>query len=203
MPFRATRALVAGLLITACSDEPTQARGDPLGAHAAARRAPPLGAVALASTPGYSQLDAASVRGTSGSLHASVDAGAAIPRFPDEFVRSVAVFGYAWLHLAAGKGVVAVIHPAIGADSHQNPNAWHTHPVQLTAGTASSDFCIVSIGTSQGGISIHDDVLRLEMAERQAGISASLLDVAAAFVVQPDAGCASGLGVEVLAVQTF
>jgi hypothetical protein len=149
--------------------------------------------------PAYTELDDASARGTRGSLHLAVDAGGEIPRHPDAFIRSVPVFGYAWVDVATGRGVVAVIHPAIGRDSRQNPDGWHTHPVQLGAGTASSTFCIVALGTAQGGIAIRHDQLRLNMALRQAGIPADALDAAAAFIVQPDAGCAAtGLGVVVL-----
>jgi hypothetical protein len=164
--------------------------------------------VSLTSTPAYTQLDAAAATGTAGALHLSVDVGGTISRFPDNFIRSVAVFGYAWVDSETGHGVVAVIHPAIGRDSHQNPDAWHTHPVQLSAGTASSAFCLAGIGTSQGGLNIRDDVIGLNIALRQAGIPASTLDVAASFVVVGDAGCAelapgTRLGVQVLDAQTL
>jgi hypothetical protein len=144
-------------------------------------------------------LDGASTSGNPGALSLGVDAGAAIPRFPDSFILSVAVCGYAWVDGNTGQGIVAVIHPAIGRDSRQNPDGWHTHPVQLTGGTGISEFCIVSIGRSQGGIAIRGNELRLQMAVQWAGLSAGTLDVAAAFVVQPDEDCAAtGLGVHVL-----
>jgi hypothetical protein len=136
-------------------------------------------------------------------MHLSVDAAGDIPRQPDAFIHSVAVFGYAWADLDTGKGIVAVIHPAIGRDSKQNPDGWHTHPVQLTGGTTTSggtsDFCIVSIGRSQAGIAIQGDLLRTNMALQWAGLDVNVLDVAASFVVQVDAGCSgSGLGVHLL-----
>ena len=53
-----------------------------------------------------------------------------ISYFVPLFIRSVAVFGFAWVDLGAGQAVVAVIHPTIGGDSHQNPDGWHTHPEQ-------------------------------------------------------------------------
>jgi hypothetical protein len=71
----------------------------------------------------------------------------------------------------------------------------------MGAGTkpaGSSDLCILSIGTSQGGINIQKDLLRVQMAAHWAGISVSSLDVAASFTVQADAGCSSGLGVAVI-----
>ena len=195
---RAAIALATGLLGSSCApDHPTEAVESQLAAHAPAHAVSPNDAVAAA-VPDYTSLDGASARGTNGSLHLAVDAGGEIPRFPDSFIRSVAVFGYAWVDLATGAGVVAVIHPVIGRDSRQNPNGWHTHTVRLAAGTTSSSFCIASLGTSQGGISIVGDALNLAMAARQAGTSASALDVAASFIVQADAGCTSGLGVQVL-----
>lgn len=146
----------------------------------------------------YTELDAASASGNAGSLKLAVDAGGTIPRFPDAFLNSVAVFGYGWVDGDTGNGVVAVIHPVIGRDSRQNPDGWHTHPVSLSGGAA-FDFCIEAIGTSQGGISIRGDRLRLAIAARQAGLSADDLDVAAAFIVAADAGCVTtGLGVDVL-----
>jgi hypothetical protein len=60
-------------------------------------------------------------------MHLTIDAGGGIPRHPDSFIHSVAVFGYAWADLDTGKGIVAVIHPTIGRDSKQNPDGWHTH----------------------------------------------------------------------------
>ncbi len=156
-----------------------------------------------ASTPAYGALDGASASAFGGSLRLSVDAGGPIPRFPDGYIESVAVFGYAWVDGDTGAGLVAVIHPVIGRDSHQNPDGWHTHPVQLTAGAA-FDFCIESIGGSQGGLSLQGDELTVRIAERWAGVSAAALDVAAAFIVRQDAGCAAtGLGVEVLDTATL
>lgn len=200
---RVILALTALLAGSACTDGlPTQAAPaigplSTIAAHSPSHLKSSGGIGITATAPGYAQLDAATASGNRGALSLDVDVQATIPRFPDSYIQSVAVFGYAWLD-ANLTGVVAVIHPAIGADSKQNPAGWHTHPVQLTTGTASSDLCIASIGTSQGGISIHDDVLRLQISQRQAGVAASDLTIAAAFIVQVDAGCASGLGVEVL-----
>ena len=99
---------------------------------------------------------------------------------------------------------MAVIHPLIGRDSNQNPDNWHTHPVQLTAGAGTSTFCIVSIGTSQGGIALHGAELRVSVAARQAGVAASELDVAASFIVEGNSACTgSGLGVVVLDAVTL
>lgn len=157
----------------------------------------PSGGLVPSQTPSYGTLEDATAAGTPGSLRLSVDVAGSIPRFPDSFISGVPVFGYAWADLDTGEGIVSVIHPLIGRDSNQNPDAWHTHPVQLSGGSA-FDFCVESIGTSQGGISIRGDIMNLNMATRQAGVSADDLDVAAAFTVHGDAGClTTGLGVAI------
>lgn len=193
--------VILGTLATACSDrDPTRASGDEIQAHTLSARSAQAD-VGVAQAPAYTQLDDASKRGTDGSLHLAVDAAGDIPRHPDAFINSVAVFGYAWVDGQTSRGVVAVIHPAIGRDSRQNPDGWHTHPVSLLPGTQTSTFCIGSIGRSQGGIAIHDDVLRLNISERWAGITAEELDLAASFIVRADAGCSVGLGVVVMDVE--
>ena len=156
------------------------------------------------SAPTYTDVSAGSATQLGGSVHLSVTAGGSIPRFPDAFISSVAVFGYAWADLATGAAIVSVIHPAIGRDSNQNPDAWHTHPVQLGGGTSASSFCIVSIGGSQGGIRIQDNVMSLSVPAGSMPVSTAALDVVAAFIVQGDAGCAgTGLGVAVLDAATL
>jgi hypothetical protein len=195
------------LALAGCADrEPTNATPDHTPQMIAQLHSPAslgVSSVVPASTPAYGALDGASASASGGSLRMSVDAGGPIPRFPDGYIESVAVFGYAWVDGDTGAGLVAVIHPVIGRDSHQNPDGWHTHPVQLTAGAA-FNFCIVSIGGSQGGLSLHGDELAVRIAERWAGVSAAALDVAAAFIVRQDAACtATGLGVEVLDTATL
>ena len=212
----ATSLMLAATWIGACAEQPsdTQVDNAPAAGPANPTQSDPEllahtprsgvpGAALLAALPDYTQLDGAAVRGSGGSMQLSVDAAGDIPRQPDAFIHSVAVFGYAWADLDTGKGIVAVIHPTIGRDSKQNPDGWHTHPVQLTGGTTTSggtsDFCIVSIGRSQAGIAIQGNLLRTNMALQWAGLDVNALDVAASFVVQADAGCSgSGLGVAVL-----
>ena len=202
--MRTRLALAVGVAIpvfAACTDRGTSPVDQERDAHHPGKAS---ALILPATLPAYMQLDDASARGTRGSLHLAVDAGGEIPRHADAFIRSVPVFGYAWVDVATARGVVAVIHPAIGRDSRQNPDGWHTHPVQLDAGTASSTFCIVALGTTQGGIAIHDDELALNMALRQARIPADALDAAVSFIVQPDAGCtATGLGVVVLDLEAL
>lgn len=203
-------ALLGAVFLVACEDTST-ALADPEATTVLLSHSPTHHGVSRApsttSAPEYTRLDDAAAQGKGGAVHLMVNASGAIPRHPDGFIASVAVFGYAWADLDTGQGIVAVIHPTIGRDSRQNPDGWHTHPVQLTAGTkpaGTSDFCIVSIGRSQGGIAIHGDVMRVHMADRWAGVAAGALDVAAAFLVQGDSGCVgTGLGVVVLDAETL
>lgn len=191
--------LAAGIILAACEGAAVLSEADAPAVEphvAAARSVGPL--YVGGPYPPYSDLTAASADGNRGSLHLSVETAGSIPRHPDTFINSVAVFGYGWVDGDTGDGVVAVIHPLIGRDSNQNPDGWHTHPVTLTGGSA-FDFCIASIGTSQGGIAIVGGMLGLHMAGRQAGLAAEDLDVAASFIVAVDTGCAGlGLGVKVL-----
>ncbi|HUF64816.1 MAG TPA: hypothetical protein VMM17_02455, partial [Gemmatimonadaceae bacterium] len=122
--------------------------------------------VTIQSQHAYADVDGGTAIERGGSAHLTVNAGGSIPRFPDEFITSVAVFGYAWADLQTGAAIVAVIHPVIGRDSRQNPDGWHTHPVQLSGGTSASDFCVVSIGGSQAGIRIVADVMSVSAPAR-------------------------------------
>jgi hypothetical protein len=219
---RSLTTIVTFALITACGEQPsgvqlhdsdapslsTAKRLAPRAAQLRAHTPSRAASAALVSAPSYTQLDDAAARGSGGSIHLTVNAGSGIPRHSDAFIRSVAVFGYAWADLGSGKAIVTVIHPTIGRDSRQNPNGWHTHPVQLAAGTipsgGTSDFCIVSIGRSQAGIAIQSDRMRTNIALHWAGLGVAALDVAASFVVQADAGCSgSGLGVDVLDTESL
>jgi hypothetical protein len=202
---RSLRMIVSFALITACGEQLSDTQLDESDREILAHT--PDGSATgtlLVAPPDYTQLEGASVRGSGGSMHLSVRTGGEIPRHDDPFILSVAVFGYAWADLDTGKGIVAVIHPTIGRDSKQNPDGWHTHPVQLDEGTGgTSDFCIVSIGRSQAGIAIQGADMRTNISARWTGLGADAIDVAASFIVQPDAGCSgSGLGVDALDTET-
>ena len=198
--MRIIPTLAVAITLAACADSgsPGQAASPTMAAHDPSM----LGggsSVVTAAVPDYTTVETAGAAGSGGALKLESDVAGDIPRFADTYIGGVAVFGFAWADLGTGRGVVAVIHPLIGRDSNQNPDAWHTHPVQLTAGAGASNFCIVSIGTSQAGIAITGDRISVNIAENQAGLSAGALDVAAAFIVQGEAGCsATGLGVKVL-----
>ncbi len=108
--------------------------------------------------PPYTDLHGASAQQTGDKIKLSVTAGGDIPRFPDDYINSIPVFGYAWLDGA--NGVVTAIHPSFH-DSAQNPRAWHTHTVSLD-----SNNCITDLGKSQGGISIKGDTLTLKNIDK-------------------------------------
>jgi hypothetical protein len=194
-------------LLTACSDSAPTAFDSAVAMSLAAHRpnAHRTGeSLVIQSQGAYAGVDGGTVATRGGSVQLTVDAGGPIPRFADSFISSVAVFGYAWADLATGAAIVSVLHPVIGRDSYQNPDGWHTHPVQLSGGTGASDFCIVSIGGSQAGIAIVGDGMNVTVPARWLPAAASDLDVVAAFIVQGEAGCAgTGLGVAVLAGQAL
>ncbi|MGC2306963.1 MAG: hypothetical protein WA461_01050 [Nitrososphaeraceae archaeon] len=148
--------------------------------------------------PPYTVLDEASATTNNGGvLFASIEALDTIPRFPDQFIESVLVFGYAWVDSDTLEGIVAAIHPEF-RDSNQNPDAWHTHPVQLSSGDGtSSDFCIEELGTSQGGIRLNGNVMDVRMPNTFTdGITPN---AAASFIVAEDPDCqTTELGVTVL-----
>jgi hypothetical protein len=145
--------------------------------------------------PGYATVNSATADEKDGTLLLSVTTGGDIPRFADDFINSVLVFGFAWADLDSGKVVLTTIHPTIGRDSNQNPDNWHTHPGQLGPGTENSAFCVVTLGTSQGGISIKGDTLSLNIETSQAGVTLAELDGAVGFTVISDNACGLGLGV--------
>jgi hypothetical protein len=129
--------------------------------------------------PPYTDLQGASAQQTGGKIKLSVTAGGDIPRFPDDYINSIPVFGYAWLDGA--NGVVAAIHPSFD-DSTQNPRAWHTHTVTLD-----SNNCITDLGKAQGGISIKGDTLTLQISTKFVGNINP--NGAASFEVHPDNNC--------------
>jgi hypothetical protein len=192
--------LAFALSLTACDGlgSPKRSANPTVAAHDPSRHGGGSQIVAAA-VPSYATIESAEAAEVGGALTLQADAGGDIPRRADTYIGGVAVFGYAWADLGTGRAIVAVIHPAIGRDSNQNPDAWHIHPVQLAAGAGASNFCIVSLGTSQAGIAIVGDEIRVNISLQQARLSADDLDVAAAFIVQPEGGCAAtGLGVKIL-----
>jgi hypothetical protein len=131
------------------------------------------------------------------SLKLSVTTGADIPRFPDSFVNTewVLATGFAWVDLDTGKVVISAIHPNIGRDSNQNPDAWHIHPGVLGDEGQSTDFCVISLGTAQGGLVIKDNTQSVNVNADQAGVTLDELDVGVGYVVVEDNDCNTNLGV--------
>ena len=148
---------------------------------------------------GHAVVTSATADEKGGSLKLSVTTGGDISRSPDGLASSALVFGYAWVDLDTGNVVLATIHPEIGRDSNQNPDAWHPHQGVLDQQGQDSDFCVLSLGTAQGGIKIKGDTLSLNIASEQAGVSVDDLDVAVGFKVVEDLDCTSTLGVNLTA----
>jgi len=163
----------------------------------------------LASQPGPDYLAVQSFSAESRGVNAvqlSATVADAIPRQPDGFIDSELIVGIAWADLGSGTAVVATIHPLLGRDSHQQPDAWHVHTVQLTGGaTAPNDFCLVAVlSTPTAGMQIWGSTMELslrasEMPEANGSpLAADDIDAAVGFTVQAgDAGCATGLGVRI------
>jgi hypothetical protein len=140
----------------------------------------------LAADPDYTKLDSATAEENNGKIKLTVTTGGDIAKKPDDFIKSVLGFGYAWLD--GNKGIVAAIHPDFD-DSNQNPNAWHTHTVEL------KDNC-VAVDDSQGGVIIKGNTVTLEISKEFAGnIDPSK---AASFKLVKDDNCPSGAAVDVL-----
>lgn len=164
---------------------------------------------AMAAQPGPAYLAvesfAADARGENGVTLSAATNGD-IPRLTDAFIAGQVIVGIAWADLDSGTALVATIHPVIGRDSFQRPDAWHLHTVRLTGGaTAPNDFCLVEVAsTPNGGIQIAGSSMRVnvqawEMPAVAGGfIAADDIDAAVGFTVHSgDAGCVTGLGVRV------
>jgi hypothetical protein len=84
-----------------------------------------------------------------------------------------------------------------GRDSRQNPRGWHPQMVTFGPGaTAPNDYCFVSIDSSPtAGIQRHGATMRVNVRTRVLPFPVSAIDTAVGFTIQPDADCASGLGI--------
>ena len=136
----------------------------------------------------------------------SASTNADIPKLTDAFIAAQLIVGVAWADLDSGTAVVATIHPMLGRDSHQRPDAWHVHTVQLTGGaTAPNDFCLVAVSsTPNAGIQIQGSTLSLILSRwempivDEAPLTADDIDGSVGFTVHTgDTGCVTGLGVRV------
>ena len=163
-----------------------------------------FGAVATlgsGSGPGYAAVTEFSAAAQNGNLaRLSVTVDGTIPRNPDAFIGSHAVVGLAWADLDTGKVFVTTIHPVLGRDSHQNPDAWHAHTATLGGGaTSPNDFCVLSIdSTPTAGIAIQRNTMWVNVALDDLPVAPSAFDAAVGFTIEPDAACGSGLAVRVV-----
>jgi hypothetical protein len=158
--------------------------------------------LARASTAGPDYLSVVSFKAASqnrATAKLAVTTKAPIPRFPNAFIRSNPIVGFAWVDAGTSKAFVTTIHPVIGRDSHQNPRAWHAHTVTLSGGaTAPNDFCLASINsTPTAGISILGKTMRVNVRKSKLPVAPQAFDLATGFTVQHDSACASGLAVRV------
>jgi hypothetical protein len=154
--------------------------------------------VAKASAPGPPYLAVSSFSATAHHRHLaklSLTTGAPIPRHPDAFIRANLVVGFGWADLDTNRAFVVTIHG--GRDSRQNPRGWHPHMVTFGPGaTAPNDYCFVSIDSSPtAGIQLHGATMRVNVRTRVLPFPVSAIDTAVGFTIQPDAACASGLGI--------
>jgi len=127
----------------------------------------------------------------------SVETSDVIPKRADDFVIANAVVGFGWAHFVSGTPdtfelVVATIHPTLGRDSHQNPDAWHVH----TATLDDSLECVLTLdSTPEAGVSINQNSMsvRINNADLPSGFS---VDAATGFALNGDGGCPDvpGLG---------
>jgi hypothetical protein len=162
-------------------------------------------AAVVASLPGPSYLAVSAFTSEAVNDHRvklSATVNGSIPRQPDAFISDSAnlVVGLAWADLQSGQALVTTIHPVIGRDSNQNPDAWHAHTVRLAGGaTPPNDFCLTAItSTPTAGIQIHGDEMRVNVAAGDLPFAAGAVDAAVGFTVHSDSACvATGLGVRI------
>lgn len=96
---------------------------------------------------------------------------------------------------------MTTIHPVIGRDSHQNPDAWHAHTATLESGaTPPNDFCVVSIDTTPtAGIQVHGSTMRVNVQDWKLLVPPEAFDAAAGFTIERDGACAApGLAVRLV-----
>ena len=176
----------------------------PLAVALGALSAMVIGATAtLGSAPGadYAQVTSFSAGAHNGNLaKLTVTVDGTIPRQADVFIRAHAVVGLAWADLDSGKVFVTTIHPVLGRDSHQNPNAWHAHTATLGGGaTAPNDFCVLSIdSTPTSGIAISGSTMVVNVSLDSLPVAPSAFDAAVGFTIEGDSACASGLAVRIV-----
>lgn len=149
-------------------------------------------------SPSWAVVEAASADVQNSNMSKlSIDASGVILRKTS--VAPDAVAGFAFADLDTGIVLVATIHPTF-RDSAQNPDSWHLHAAQLAAPEGDHDFCIDSfLPNPQGGISIKDDVMNINIENAQMPFATANIDGAVGFVVNGQVGCGTELAVDVTA----
>lgn len=150
--------------------------------------------------PGYAEVTSFSASAQNDNLaKLTATVGGTIPRQPDAFIGGHAVVGLAWADLDTGKVFVVTIHPVLGRDANQNPDAWHAHTATLGGGaTAPNDFCVLSIdSTPTAGIVIQRNTMSVNVALRDLPVAPSAFDGAVGFTLEGDDACGSKLAVRV------
>ena len=80
-------------------------------------------------------------------------------------------------------------------DSTQNPDGWHAHNVQLTAGTANSSFCVADLTDAPNfGISFNGD--KISVKAKNSDLTGDVVAAGTAFAIQVDGDCAPTVGTE-------
>ena len=97
------------------------------------------------------------------------------------------VLGYAWVEGVVKDGkqnaFVTALHPLF-RDSNQNPDAWHSHSVKLRP-VGGPNFCLAfdDLGTTQAGISIKGNGMKVSTPLKQSGVVVDDLAVATSFTI--------------------
>ena len=140
----------------------------------------------------WKDLSDASKNAKGNSLKLTITADGAITKDGSMFddTNNKVVLGYAWVEGVVKDGkqnaFVTALHPLF-RDSNQNPDAWHSHSVKLRAVGANGNlFCLAvgDIGTTQAGISIKGNDIKVSTPLKQSGVDFDDLAVATSFTIQ-------------------
>jgi hypothetical protein len=158
-------------------------------------------AVAAGPGPAYLNVAAFTAEAENANIaELSITTGDDIPRRADSFIRSKLGVGFAWVNPTSNTVFAITIHPTLGVDSTQNPTGWHAHVVTLQGGvTAPNDLCVKSVDSAPHvGISMGDNTLEVTVHRSDLPWVPGSIKAAAGFIINSDAGCASGLAVELV-----
>ena len=137
----------------------------------------------------WKDLTNASKSAKGNSLKLTIDAAGEITKDGSMFddTTNKVVLGYAWVEGVVKDGkqnaFVTALHPLF-RDSNQNPDAWHSHSVKLRS-VGGPNFCLAvsDIGTTQAGISIQGNSIKVNTPLKQSGVNVDDLAVATSFTI--------------------